>query len=602
MFFQKNTQALLKAKPQYQNFVNSLATVESISEFELLETAQGDYTLHYKGIFLHDPQGAEQEAKNVVQKYCQQGSDRVHILLGLGLGYLLQEVFDGYQGHIVIYEPDLPLLRFVLDNVDLSAFLGSGRVWIESYLEDLIETLRPLFIFADQLDMLLLKGYAPLFSNELQNLTDALYEAAEHRIIDYSTVNHFHTLWIEEFFTNLPYFANMISLDELAGQLEGKPALLISSGPSLDNALEDIRALKDAVNLIAVGGALRCLHQVGIVPDFALFCDAVGMQEQLTGLPEEFLNQICFVVLPVAQTVCVSFPARKHILMLAENGKEYGDWLDQALGKKHLRLPGGGTVSIYAFQLAIHMGCDPIILVGQDLALPNYQIYSGGITVELDKNGKGVLQKSDTLYEANYEMTQVLGQNGEMLPSTKAYASFLQHLEDLAAANYRSKVPKRLINASIGGAHIEGFELSPLSQIQPSFSSASGWKQRFFTALLSDSCRYEERSKKLFDKLNKLEIVTDKALSLVQQLTQHSNQNHEQRVQQWMDYLNAEPMIKYFMQLETIKYQRALRQPNAEFALLSTEWIDKCSKMLREQILPNIQRAKAAFNHQSTAA
>jgi hypothetical protein len=83
MFFQKNTQALLKARPQYQNFVNSLAKVEPALEFELLETAQGDYTLYYKGTFLHDPQGAKQEAENVAKKHCHKESEQVHILLVL---------------------------------------------------------------------------------------------------------------------------------------------------------------------------------------------------------------------------------------------------------------------------------------------------------------------------------------------------------------------------------------------------------------------------------------------------------------------------------------------------------------------------------------
>ena len=58
------------------------------------------------------------------------------ITFGIGLGYLLDEVFNTYPSKIYIYEPDINLLHFVLNNVDISEHLSSGRIYISSDLDE----------------------------------------------------------------------------------------------------------------------------------------------------------------------------------------------------------------------------------------------------------------------------------------------------------------------------------------------------------------------------------------------------------------------------------------------------------------------------------
>ena len=63
------------------------------------------------------------------------------ITFGIGLGYLLDETFNAYDSKIFVYEPDLKLLHFVLNNVDISEHLRSGRVFITNDLKELLEKL-----------------------------------------------------------------------------------------------------------------------------------------------------------------------------------------------------------------------------------------------------------------------------------------------------------------------------------------------------------------------------------------------------------------------------------------------------------------------------
>ena len=65
-------------------------------------------------------------------------SNDIIVVFGIGLGYILDEVFNRYPSRIYLYEPDLALLRFVLENVDISEHLSSGRVYITNNLDELI--------------------------------------------------------------------------------------------------------------------------------------------------------------------------------------------------------------------------------------------------------------------------------------------------------------------------------------------------------------------------------------------------------------------------------------------------------------------------------
>ncbi len=474
MYFEQNCQALLGTHPQHVATVAQLQAVSPITEFELSPCPDGGYTLLYRGVALHDPQGPLQEAETVIAQQATLMPDRVHVVLGVGLGYLLEALSQKSPGQIVIYEPDRALLRFVLENVDLAHLLGLARVALFCEQQDFLVFLRKKLYSQYKLDILTLRGCAALFADEVQPLMEQITRMELFRVQDFKTGQHFHQKWIQQFFGNAPHFAAMATLDGLADGFTDKPALVISRGPSLDAALPHILALADSVVLIAVGGALHRLHDYGITPDFALFYDANGMMEQVHGLPDSYLNQITFVMSPFTQPAVFDLPSRGKFLMLAQNNTQFVDFLDAAFQRKHRRLGGGGTVSIIGFQMAQLMGCSPIVLVGQDLAFPHNQVYAGGVAMRLNDKGQLDLEASETLYTAPYDLTTVSGQDGQPLPTLQSYQSFLIHLEELAALNAKSDCPAQLWNASLGGAHIEGF---PLLDLGTWVGQRTAWKQ-----------------------------------------------------------------------------------------------------------------------------
>ncbi len=465
--YEKNCQALLKSSPAHAALIAQLETVTPLSdeEYGFFETDDGNFTLQYKNIFLHDPDGPIKEAEETFAAQCLSAHDQVHIVLGLGLGYGLAQVFKQSPGFIVIYEPQLPLLRFLLENIDYSDTLSASRVTLASNRFDLIAQLTQHVYAGHEVDVMVLKGFAALLADEIPLMMNAVLALTEDWFQDHRTGGHFHFQWIRQFFSNVPDFATVQTTDILKDRFAGKPALVISRGPSLDNDIEAVRAAQEKCVLIAVGGAVRRLFEANIVPDFALFYDANGMQEQLSGIDDAFLSQVTFLVSPFTQRCAYEAPSRGKLVFLGNNNSHFAQFLDEAFDTQHHRIRGGGTVSLIAYQQALLMGCNPVTLIGQDLAFPNNQVYAGGIALNTNARGEMDLACTDTLYSRPAPMTTVPGQTGDSLQTLESFASFIQHFEHFAQRNARAEKPVSLFNASLGGAQIDGFTVKPLSAL-----------------------------------------------------------------------------------------------------------------------------------------
>lgn len=612
MYFEKNLEALRKAHPAHEYLAKLLLETEPSTEPELYGTEDGNYTLKYRGIYLHDVKAPIEEAKNAVESSNDHGtptSDRVHLILGIGLGYLLDAAFHNVKGKVVVYEPDLPFFRFIMENVDLTKYLNSGRVMMAADQPSLLPNLRRMVTRSDQLSVIALRSNAFLMSKEIAPLTEKLMTLVTDRLRDYRTASYFHYQWLEQFFINYRHFARWPFMDMLGDRFKDKPALIISRGPSLDAALPHIKELADQCLLIAVGGALRSLHAAGIVPDFSIYYDARGMSQQLYGLPSEYLEQITFVPGIFTQPVCFEVPSRGKLLFLGNNNSQYADWIEQTLGKKLGRLDGGSSVSLIGFQMATAMQCNPIILVGQDSAFPNNKIYAGGMELTTNDKGRLVLETTESVQGGQHEMCEVKGQQGEMLKSIKPYKAIVRHFEELAESLKRNNVQVDLYNTSLGGAHIEGYTLKPLSEFVGCFES---WKNPY--ALVEPPCldpaEASLRQENLFRGLIETERQISRTLALIEDL--RKNQRNEKRhgrlaeaisknSKAFYNALSDYPLVGYALLFETLDHKdRVTKAQQAENKIEkiheSCELLyNRSEAVLKEKMLPWVRQAQRAM-------
>lgn len=469
MFLEKNLNAL-KLGAGDTDLIALISNTEPPNNLAFYETESGDYTLglmhNGNEVLLHHPQGAMLEAAAICDPESNQfhpGLRSKHLILGLGLGYVLDHAYRHSNGHFYVYEPNVPLLRFVLENVDLSESLSNNRVQIATTADGLISKLRKKYINGEVIDVLITNGYATVLADDIAPLTDQLIQMAEEKQSNLHVGLQYHEDWLRQFFQNLPHLPETLPFDQLIGQFPQKPAVIISSGPSLDRALPTLARIQDHVLTFAVGGALRPLLAGGIEPDFALFLDFMGPKQQLTDLPGSTENTT-FLLGPFSEGKCFEVPAKGRYLTALKNYGAYADWLSTAQQTGSCRIESGATVSIMAINAAIAMGCNPIILVGQDLAFQEDQYYAGGVRGTFEDNCL-VLESSDTMVGRKIPLREVHGWHGEMLKTGEDYYAFLQHFETLAFENNQSPDGVKLYNASSGGAFIQGFEHLTLNDI-----------------------------------------------------------------------------------------------------------------------------------------
>jgi hypothetical protein len=451
--------------------------------WEALETADGQVTIATQTGFLHHPDATLTEAQHAVDAMVTPGANRIHVLIGLGLGYCIPPIIQKSPGHLWVLETDLRLMRFTLEHVNLVPWLTTGRLRLFTLGSKLAQALAEV-VGGRNLDVLTLPGTLNKFNEDhgpeaFDALVQTLYQTEAFGRMDWNTFRKFKTLWAQRFFQNLhPHLLDALPLaswlDVLRPHWAGCPVVLCGRGPSLTGALPALRALRSQVRLMAVGGALHPLYEAGLTPDVALFLDPHNLRSQFLGLPPEYLQEIHCVYGPFAETHSWHLPAKSKTVVWPEATQPYRDWFSGVRQRQpaaeamevHPLVQGGASVAHLGFELALLLGATPIILAGQDLAVQNNQFYAGGKPVRLDfeKNtmyveAPGV--KWAPMWEA--PLIEITGQQGQALPTTHAYALFAKQYEQRVDALKQGPAPiPTLLNASTGGAQIDGFENTSL--------------------------------------------------------------------------------------------------------------------------------------------
>ena len=217
---------------------------------------------------INDPRGA---IRTMLQKNIKQTMSKNDIIIafGIGLGYIIDEVFNTYPSKIFVYEPDAELLHFVLNNIDISEHLASGRVHLFDDLEELIKHLSSTYITKDKVEVVYLQNYAVVKSKELIQLTQKVYETCKSKMVDINTITRYSKIWVCNELKNINTINNnnMYKLSDLEDKFIGQTALVVAAGPSLSENIEKIKANRSKFVIFAVNKALRTLVRNEIIPD-----------------------------------------------------------------------------------------------------------------------------------------------------------------------------------------------------------------------------------------------------------------------------------------------------------------------------------------------
>jgi hypothetical protein len=134
--FEKNLSALKLKNPE---LVRKLQTYV-LSEMPKLVQENGAYNIFYKNYLVHNSQNPLGEAQEIFSR-AENSPVAIHVIYGLGLGYLFQVASANSKGTVILYEPDLNILWLAFTLVDFSQDIMKKNVFISSEFDTVAEYL-----------------------------------------------------------------------------------------------------------------------------------------------------------------------------------------------------------------------------------------------------------------------------------------------------------------------------------------------------------------------------------------------------------------------------------------------------------------------------
>ncbi len=472
--FEKNTNIIAKYNPA---LANKLKNTE-LTNFELNTNLAGEYNLIIDAKPVHSVTGAQAEAEEIFQKVEHDTKNVIHLIYGMGLGYLFDKFAGSAKGDVILFEPDLKLLRFVLEIIDMNRILSRPNVFVASDFEELTAICSKIYKYKRQIF-----SYALDFYKFNRHDEFARFQAFVKKMYGELYQNHFyqtnrmHT-FLPEMLKSLDVKAKLPLFSDLAGKFQGCPAVIVSAGPSLVENIDILKKQRSKVLIFAVGTALKVLLDNGIAPDFVNYIESYSSESFFEGVDTEKLN---IIVEPYSS--CDIYTRKfKNIFLTTSYESNVNHLFAEICGFELPYFEAKGTVAYHSLFCAKVAGCSQIFLLGQDLAYLDGRCYAKGSIYEdlrcvltpegykIDVSDREKLKKafyssmtdkSDaekeeilnaTIARMNDSLCTVPGVDGKPVPTSVEYKSFIANFEYFAAQNKNLE----LFNLS-NGANITGF-------------------------------------------------------------------------------------------------------------------------------------------------
>lgn len=430
---------------------------QSLSEESVVKvhTQKGDYYLN-----------SRYEARLWANQWAEQFENVSYrtkfFVLGIGNGMYLRALREKYPDNTIVCCEIYPELEeSELGNIDFKEIIddrillvmGKERmVHFRAYLAKMIS-----YSDYNQMVFCTIPNYRNINCEIFENYRNMYVNNMESMMLSRNTLIVDEGYRRDSFLNNLFIYPKSCALDQLVNNVKdkdfsGRAAIVVSAGPSLDKNVHLLKEAKNKALLIAVDAAAKAMIKVGVCPDLIATIDPVKDETLLQ--QEELIN--CAMVASVYSHYKLT-KQHKGTLYFPTSENDYLMQVYVENGHEKYKVATGGSVANNAYSLAVLLGFNTIVLVGQDLAYPNGKIHAEDAIYGncLDNN----IDKEDT--NKYYE---VEANDGGMVLTQANMDSYRRWFEEQAARG-----ENRIINATEGGAKIKGTEIKSLAEVIKEF-------------------------------------------------------------------------------------------------------------------------------------
>ena len=385
------------------------------------------------------------------------GKNGVVFLMGIGSGKFVMDVMKKLKptNHLLIFEADLGVLKYAITKRNLKKVLNFPNLLF--FVEEI-----PDYSFVQRYQMIMTHNQCLQIEDRSSvDLHPEIYETAMTRITEektFSDVNMGTQVSLGKHFMNsivrnVPRILEAHGINNIYKAFPDCPAIICSSGPSIEREYEALKKAKGKAIIIAIDTTLPLLLAKGVIPDLIVGIDPLPDNKALFKKHRGVLKNIPAVLMAqYTPEIVQSYPGPLYISGMPGN-QMYG-WLSPFWLDKGFVECFGGSVSHFATQIAEYMGCNVIALVGQDLCFKT-KYHAGDITKILHE-GMGLKEPEDQTKDA----IKTVNQRGEEVYTKTTLLTFKSAFEN----KIRACPHLTFFNTSDDGLKIDGADYLPLPE------------------------------------------------------------------------------------------------------------------------------------------
>lgn len=451
--------------------------------------------------------------------------DGLLVLFGSGnievLHWLLEQTSN--QTKIAVIEPNIQVFLYMMEHYDFQTYIQSPKfAFITGSLE----------IVKQQVSM-----YFSTWTNLIQNIKIVmlpnyyLYQKFCLETVQYIRMKTRGTLLslgnslqdmldgLRNHYLNTDACIQANSYEEYEGKYKGIPAIIVASGPSLDKNIQYLKQAQGKAMIIACDASYQICIENGVVPDAIASMERGEATYNVCYKDRVFPDSLVLVAPSLLwPKIHEEFPGKQ--LLFAKNRVGLEKWWNDMFPNIKF-IDSGHSCATIAFGFAKDAGCEPIIMVGQDLAYTDNKLHSSAVRKEIFKNSNDATSRCED--SDNIMWTEAVG--GGMVPTNMTFNLFRYFFEEQILA-----WGIHVIDATEGGALIKGAENMKLTEaIQKYCNQDIGF---CLNDLLSDRVITKEIKMEYYDKIYQ---SSERFLEQIQELMDMA-EAHYKRLEKYKDF------------------------------------------------------------------
>ena len=491
-----------------------------LTKFSFIDTRDGIGTIELEtdkqSIRLNSLYSPKKEAEKWVKRFNFNNISVSVLMFGIVNGVFANEILENLEldAKLYLYEPDISLYIFCLDNFDMTNIIKDNRVYLyideinlNNFFMDLVGSINVAMLVSQivvcypKLDTVY-KDKLTVFSSSIKQMQLYLESIS-------GTKKKKAHLCAENIIKNMHFIKKSNYLSELSGIIpEDVPAIIVSAGPSLDKNVDELKKASGKAFILATDTAVKTLIAHSIDFDAIVTIDA-------TKSPKHLECEQCFKY-PVFTSIYANNInlEKNYSRKIWVNATGFLSVLYNRFNLKYNLYETGGSVSTAAFTIARVMGAKRIVLIGQDLAFDGEYSHAGNV--------------ADHMFDERNGVVYVEGIYGDLVKTRGDWIVF---------RDWFSKEAKRLVNdievidASEAGAKIAETKIMRLSEVIGQYCNTEfDFKRILFETNCTFNGEKEDAIKKYLSHLNRemesIKIYAERGVLAIEKIIAAINTNN----------------------------------------------------------------------------